>query len=163
MTQDTIVVGVDESPQARTALRWAAELARSSGSRLVGLHVLHWPKAEELYAYGVMADRVFGPDDQLDAFYRAPSEAAFAAVDPEPGWELRFAEGHAGRVLVQESRDARMLVLGTREHTGVLRLLVGSTGHYCLNHVRCPLVAVPTTQEAEPDAVPAGSATASAG
>ncbi|MGI8459996.1 MAG: universal stress protein [Propionibacteriaceae bacterium] len=43
MTQDIIVVGVDESPQARAALRWAADTARNSGSRLIGVHVLQWP------------------------------------------------------------------------------------------------------------------------
>lgn len=148
MAQDTIMVGVDDSPQARAALHWAADMARSTGSRLVGLHVLEWPPGEELFAYSVVADAVYpDPAEKLDVMYRAPSEKVFAEVDPEPGWTLRFGQGRAGHVLVQESRDARMLVLGAREHTGVARLLNGSTGHYCLNHVRCPLVAVPLPAE----------------
>ena len=36
-----------------------------------------------------------------------------------------------------------MLVLGAREHTGLMRLLNGSTGHYCLNHAACAIVSVP--------------------
>jgi hypothetical protein len=36
-----------------------------------------------------------------------------------------------------------MLVVGTREHTGVRRLVGGSVSHYCLSHASCPVVAVP--------------------
>ena len=149
MAQDTIVVGVDDSPQAVTALRWAAELARSAGSRLVGVHVLQWPQAQDLYAYSVVADQVYPDPGQLEAMYRTPSEQVFAGVDPEPGWTLRFAQGHAGHILVDQSREARMLVLGAREHTGLVRLLTGSTGHYCLSHAVCPLVSVPCAVPAE--------------
>lgn len=144
MGQDTIVVGVADSPQARAALRWAADMARSTGSTLVGVHVLEWPQVGDLYAYSVVADQVFPDPEELEAAYRTPSQQAFAEVDPEPGWTLRFAQGHAGHVLVEESRDARMLVLGSCVHTGLVRLLNGSVGHYCLNHAQCPLVAVPS-------------------
>jgi hypothetical protein len=34
-------------------------------------------------------------------------------------------------------------VVGTREHVGLGRLLVGSISHYCLTHATCPVVAVP--------------------
>lgn len=52
---------------------------------------------------------------------------------------------------MEESRGALLLVLGAREHTGVMRLLNGSIGHYCLSHVTCPLVSVPVgaMEEAE--------------
>lgn len=143
MDQGTIVVGVDDSKQARAALRWAAAQARSTGCVLHGIHVLEWPRTTDMYGYAVVADQVLPDGADLDSFYRVPSEEVFAEVDPEPDWRLTFAQGHAGHVLVDASRDARMLVLGACEHTGVMRLLNGSTGHYCLNHVECPLVAVP--------------------
>ena len=161
MAEDIILVGVDDSRQARAALRWAAEMARATGSRLVGLHVLEWPPTSELYAYSVVADEVYpDPPVELEDMYREPSEEAFAEVDPEPGWTLRFARGQAGRVLVEESRHARMLVLGAREHTGIMRLLNGSTGHYCLNHVQCPLVAVPLPSPHDDTSVSDGGAVA---
>jgi len=161
MDPDTIMVGVDDSPQARAALRWAADMARSTGSRLVGLHVLEWPPSKELFAYSVVDEGVYpDPAKEIEAVYRVPSEKVFAEVDPEPGWVLKFGQGRAGHVLVHESRHARMLVLGAREHTGVMRLLNGSTGHYCLNHVQCPLVAVPLPAENEPTNRDDDSATA---
>lgn len=163
MVQDTIVVGVDDSPQARAALHWAADTARSTGSRLIGVHVLAWPQAGDLYAYSVVSDRVYPDPDELEAAYRTPSEHVFDEVSPEPGWTLRFAQGHAGHVLVDQSRDARMLVLGAREHTGVARLLNGSTGHYCLSHVACPLVAVPCAVDETTAEVAATTAAAESG
>jgi nucleotide-binding universal stress UspA family protein len=162
MPQDTIVVGVDDSPQARAALAWAADMARLTGSTLVGVHVLAWPQASDLYAYSVVADQVYPDPEQLEAMYRTPSEHLFAEVDPEPGWTLRFAQGHAGHVLVDQARDARMLVLGAREHTGIMRLLNGSTGHYCLSHVACPLVAIPAGPARQHEAAPAASEAAPA-
>jgi Universal stress protein family len=54
-----------------------------------------------------------------------------------------FVTGYAGEVLVARSRDAQLLVVGTREYAGLGRLLVGSVSHYCLSHASCPVVAVP--------------------
>jgi nucleotide-binding universal stress UspA family protein len=45
--------------------------------------------------------------------------------------------------MVAESKNADLLVLGAREHRGMERLLIGSVGHYCLNHASCPVVSVP--------------------
>jgi hypothetical protein len=38
-------------------------------------------------------------------------------------------------------------VLGTREHTGLRRAVVGSVSHYCLSHAVPPVVAVPADLE----------------
>ena len=51
--------------------------------------------------------------------------------------------GYAGEVLARLSKKAELLVVGTREHVGLGRLLVGSVSHYCLRHAACPVVAVP--------------------
>lgn len=162
MTRSTIVVGVDESPQARAALRWAAEAARGTGATLRGVHVLEWPQVGDLYAYSVVADQVYPDPQELEEMYRTPSELVFAEIDPRPGWTLRFAQGHAGHVLVEESRDARMLVVGTCEHRGLVRLLNGSTAHYCLNHANCPVVAVPCSPRVRTAASGGGPATSRA-
>lgn len=116
MPQPTIVVGVDDSPATRAALRWAADLARSSGGTLRAVHVLPWPGASEVYACSVLGDPVQLDPVWLEDLDREACRAAFDEVAPEPGWTLGFLHGHVGRVLVQESREARVLVLGAREH-----------------------------------------------
>ena len=41
--ENVIVVGIDESPSSRAAIRWAADYARANGCRLQAVHVLIWP------------------------------------------------------------------------------------------------------------------------
>jgi Universal stress protein family len=87
------------------------------------------------------------PDaSQVEDAYRQPSMRVFEEVHPESNWTLQFAQGNAGRIMVGESRKADLLVLGAREHRGIERLLVGSVGHYGLNHASCPVVSVPAPE-----------------
>jgi nucleotide-binding universal stress UspA family protein len=46
-------------------------------------------------------------------------------------------------VLLEQSRSARMLVIGTREHVGVGRIVHGSVSHFCLDNANCPVAAHP--------------------
>jgi nucleotide-binding universal stress UspA family protein len=143
MSSNEIVVGFDVSPPALAALTWAASQARSSGCTLRAIHVVDWARAQNLYAVPVVEDRVYAEDDPVDAEYRRQIEEAFASVGPAADWTLHFGQGHAGRVLVDQSRDARLLVVGGREHVGLERMLVGSASHYCVSHAKCPVVVVP--------------------
>jgi nucleotide-binding universal stress UspA family protein len=77
----------------------------------------------------------------MDEVYRGAIQAVFDSVQPDPGWRLSFS-GEPGPVLVAES-GAALLVVGTRGHVGIGRLLSGSVSHYCLSHADCPVVAVP--------------------
>lgn len=138
-----IVVGIDESPSARVALTWAAAQARASGARLRAIHVLGWQEAHDLYTTPVVSTHVYGDADGLDPAWTAAGRRMFATIHPEPTWTLQFASGHPGQVMVDQSGGAAMLVLGTREHRGIGRLIDGSVSHYSLNHASCPVVAVP--------------------
>ena len=138
-----IVVGIDESPSGRAALRWAAAYARSAGARLRAIHVLAWPETRDAFAGPVVYDYLYPDADQLDDSLTVGNRRLFEQVGPEPSWTLQFGQGHPGQVLVDESRGADLLVVGTREHRGVGRLLFGSVGHYCINRATCPVVAVP--------------------
>jgi len=77
--------------------------------------------------------------EELQDSYRLWITAVFDAISPRPEWMLQFASGSAGEVLIRQSLDARLLVVGTREHAGMGRLLTGSVSHYILSHAGCPL------------------------
>ncbi len=143
MATNEIVVGFDVSPSARAALDWAASQARTTGWSLRALHVVDWARAHNMYTIPVIEDRVYADDDLLDAEYRRQIKQAFASIGPEAGWSLQLGQGHAGRLLVDQSKDAQMLVVGSREHVGLERILVGSASHYCVSHAKCPVVVVP--------------------
>ena len=142
-----IVVGLDGSPAAAAALRWAAEQSRLTGLRL---HVVHtW----QVSALGAAAAAAGAPPLLSAAIADARARATHWAReglrdDAEVHWYLDIAEGSPGPVLVARSRGARLLVLGTQEHTGLHRAVPGSVSHYCLTHAHAPVVAVPAPSEA---------------
>src|SRR4051794_30745358 len=91
-----IVVGLDDTPSSRAALCWAAREARITGAGLRAVHVIDWP-------IGILA---FGDHDvdhegsvaeqEVRSSYRRGIRRLLDAVDPAEGWQLHYAEGHAG-------------------------------------------------------------------
>ena len=156
MTTNEVVVGFDLSPSSRAALEWAAQQARSTGWTLRALHVLDWASVDNMYAMPVIEDRVYGEDDVIDAGYRRRLDEAFARIGPDEGWSLQHGQGHAGRLLVDQSRNAQLLVVGSHEHVGFERILVGSASHYCVSHAKCPVVVVPISAPKPPSDQHAG-------
>lgn len=142
MTRSIVVVGVDQSPQSRAALQWAARYARTTGA---SLHVIsahpHWNPALP-YAVGV-AGIPLTNQEAWDEQAHSAIDQLFDSVRPEPHWTLTQIDGSPGPELVRASLNADLLVVGTREHTGFDRFLEGSTSHYCLRHADVPVVAVP--------------------
>ena len=140
MSSTDIVVGLDQSESGAAALRWAERQARLTGSRLRIVH-----------AWQLQAPEVFVAASELreakaqDARARATTWIRDALGDSPgvPPWTLEVLEANAGLALVERSRTAAMLVIGTREHTGLRRVVAGSVSHYALSHAVCPVVAVP--------------------
>ncbi len=137
-----VVVGLDDSPSALAALNWAADYARSAGLRLRAVHVISEQTSAMGWTPGVpgMAYLVEPPSTEE---VTARMRVIFRQVHPDPGWVLEVERGPVGPLLVERSRQAAALVLGTRDHVGIERLLVGSVSHHCLSHAICPVVAVP--------------------
>jgi nucleotide-binding universal stress UspA family protein len=56
--------------------------------------------------------------------------------------ERRVVQGRAAAALVNESRGADLLVVGSRGHGGFAGLLLGSVSQQCAHHAACPVVIV---------------------
>jgi nucleotide-binding universal stress UspA family protein len=141
--RDEIVVGLDNSPSGKAALNWAAEQARSLGTTLRAVHALDWPYGLSSIGFPAPLNYMDVSREEIEDSYREAITAVFDAVSPRPNWILQFASGDAGHILVEQAKDAHLLVVGTREHAGLRRLLSGSVSHHCLSHAVCPVVAVP--------------------
>jgi nucleotide-binding universal stress UspA family protein len=133
-----IVVGVDGSPAAAAALRWAVAEARRHDCPIDAISVWHMD-------YGVMmAPNAASSGLDADSIEAANREVLDAATADVGDVELRrvLIEGDVKKLLVEMSRDARMLVVGNRGHSAAVELLLGSVSAYCVRHASCPVVVV---------------------
>ena len=136
----TIVVGVDGSSGAQAALRFAVEEARLRGATLRLVTAWHIPSIA--YSGGFVA-----PFDEreFEQGAEAACDEALAAVREEiADLEVQRVarEGQAARILLEEAKDADLLVVGTRGHGGFAGLLLGSVSEQCAHHALCPVVIV---------------------
>jgi len=137
-----IVVGIDRSPDAERALRWAAREARQ---RVVPLHVLF---ASE--GIGVELARESGWAKAVT--YDMEEKAALEVIDKTvanalgdvSGLEVVpvVVQGPAVASLLEASKTAELLVVGSRGHGGFDGLMLGSVGLQCAMHADCPVVVV---------------------
>lgn len=133
-----IVVGFDGSDQARLALRWAVDEAARLKAPLSIVYALEW--------FPEFADLVSQTTDQR-VRNRAKQVVDGAAADaaqmnPEIGISASVVAGQPVTVLCDLSRDARMLVLGSRGHGGFAGLLAGSVSVAVAVHAHCPVVVI---------------------
>jgi nucleotide-binding universal stress UspA family protein len=141
----TIVVGVDGSERGQAALRFALDEARVRGARVRA--ICAWevvPTADVPFGSGLaVADLA---DER--ALAERGAQALLEQLDDQTGSagvEVagEVLEGPAGAVLVDASRDADLLVVGSRGHGAVMGLLLGSVSQHCVQHAHCPVVVVP--------------------
>jgi nucleotide-binding universal stress UspA family protein len=146
----TVVIGIDDSAPSRAALTWAAEYARTTGDSLEAVHVMN-PEVDSPLAWMPgFPTMVYIAETPPREVQQKRISQFFEAVLPEPHWRLRFLEGPVGATLVNRSKTAALLVVGTHEHVGFGRLVNGSVSHYCLTRAACPVVAVPPSRSADP-------------
>lgn len=142
-TDGAVVVAIDDSPSSRAALAWAAEYARAVQTPLTAVHVMHCELGSPAgWSPGFGGIPPTPTAAEID-LYRSNLQLQFDTLAPEATWSLGFLEGPTGPTIVEHTQQARLLVVGTREHRGMDRLLLGSVSHYLLSHAACPVVAVP--------------------
>jgi nucleotide-binding universal stress UspA family protein len=140
---DTIVVGVDGSDCARAALEYAIGEASLRGARL--RVVCAWDIPPAIYAGGLAPGFDQGT---LDAFRETAETVARTALaearrlQPSIEVEARTHEGQAADVLLEEARDATLIVVGNRGRGGFASLLLGSVSQQVVHHSPCPVLVV---------------------
>lgn len=137
-----IVVGVDGSPSAQAALRFALGEARLRDTGVRAVAAWHLPAAAYGGAFDPALVGTLGPQT------REALERALDAVDATSVQvETVVREGAPARVLLDEADDADLLVLGSRGLGGFRGLLLGSVSQQCVHHAPCPVVIVPHERE----------------
>jgi nucleotide-binding universal stress UspA family protein len=132
-----IVVGVDGSPESAAALAWAVEEARL---RQAKLHIVHAFPALMSF-FGTTAHEYY-PQVEKEAQERFA--AILAAAPPMDDLEVvhTIVPGNPAEVLVDESKGATMLVVGSRGHGSFRGMLLGSVSIHTAQLAHCPVLVV---------------------
>jgi nucleotide-binding universal stress UspA family protein len=140
---ETIVVGVDGSAGAASALEFAAAEAALRNARLRVVAAWEIPAA----AYGTGLAPTLDTET-LEAFrVRAQqvadeARATVKSLQPSLDAEAVAVEGRPAEVLLEEAANATLVVVGSRGLGGFKSLLLGSVSQQVVHHAGCPVVVV---------------------
>ena len=139
-----ITVGIDGSHDAHRALEWAM---REAAVRHVPLTVV---TVHEVAVSGWTGQPIIFPVDQADlekvrqAAEETVAKAAAQLGESQPASvTVRAVNGFPAQELIEASRDADLLVVGSRGGGGFARLMLGSISQKVVHHAHCPVVVVP--------------------
>jgi nucleotide-binding universal stress UspA family protein len=132
-----LVVGFDDSRGAGAALEWALAEAKRDEARvtLVHAHLLEG-------AWIDRADMARWSEVERRAAEAALAKTVVAVQTPGVELDARVVEGSPVDVLIDASRDADLLVVGSRGRGGLAGLLLGSVSQRCAERAHCPVVVV---------------------
>ncbi|MFP4312599.1 MAG: universal stress protein [Nitriliruptoraceae bacterium] len=135
---DTIVVGVDGSPDAHRALCVAADLAVRSHARIIAVHAASGDALTDASVAPLTIDRRNLPD-LLEGWCEPLHERGLE------DHESVVVEADPRRALLEvaEERDADLVVVGSRGLGPISRLLLGSVSSSVLQHSPTPVTVVP--------------------
>lgn len=149
------MVGVDGSEGGAAALEFAAQEAAFRGARLRVVSAWQMPVV-------TAHPRDFGPPlgaETWDAFRLGAERIADDALaqvkklHPSLEGETVAVLGHPADVLLEQSADAALIVVGRRGLGGFRSLLLGSVSQQVVQHATCPVVVV-NQQATSPDVSP---------
>jgi nucleotide-binding universal stress UspA family protein len=131
-----IVVGVDGSDASVRALYWAARQAELTGDVLEVITTWEWPLN---YGWTAPLPEDWDPEADMTKVLDEILERLRQA-HPVVRVRTRVVEGHPAPVLIEASRGAQLLVLGSRGHGEFAGMLLGSVSEHCVTHAHCPVL-----------------------
>ena len=139
---ERIVVGIDGSEYSPAALRLARRFASALGAPIevilcVGFSDFYLP-AHLPPGNPELSTQL---EETATRLMDQAIERAYGQDRPQNVWTaVKF--GPPAKVLVDESRDAQLLVVGRRGHGGLLGQHMGSVSSACVAHAHCPVLVV---------------------
>lgn len=130
-----IVVGVDGSAASGAALAWALHQAQITGAPVEMIAAWQYPNTWGMEFAEMNDDWAGMARTTLDSMEAGSAEDASNVTKT-------VAQGHPAELLVEASRTASLLVVGSRGHGGFVGMLLGSTSVYVIAHAHCPVLVV---------------------
>ena len=131
-----IIVGVDGSASSIQALGWAARQADLTHAALDVVMTWEWPLS---YGWAMPFPSGYDPEE---AVRKALDESLRDLPTRFPNLDItaRVLRGHPAPLLVEESKHADLLVVGSRGHGEFAGMLIGSVSEHCAAHAHCPVL-----------------------
>ncbi|WP_333618596.1 universal stress protein [Dietzia sp.] len=134
-----VVVGVDGSDVSKAAVAYAAKTAAGRG---IGLHiVMAYSAPTAMFSEGMV------PPHQLVEHFEKEAEpvvqdAMKIARETEPELKITgaVAEGNPAQLLIEYSREAKIVVLGTRGLGALKGVVLGSVSAHVATNAFCPVI-----------------------
>ncbi|WP_459754772.1 universal stress protein [Streptomyces sennicomposti] len=135
-----VVLGLDIDQPDDTLLEFAFDAAARRNTALRAVHA--WPEPPTSF------HRFPGDAEPHDTLERGQASLLSKVLRP---WRQKFPDvevievsrgGSAAQVLVGDSRDASLVVVGRRIRTGSFRAHIGHVTHSALHHVTAPVAVV---------------------
>jgi nucleotide-binding universal stress UspA family protein len=140
---ELIVCATDFSPEAASALVWAATMARRDGGHVDLVHVLPpGPEDRRLMVFDTVefdAEQVGAATDRLREAARKAAAEFGVSVRPQ----ILRGESHESILKHAREEEARMIVMGAGGLGAVDRLVLGSVAERTLRSADRPVVLVP--------------------
>jgi len=140
---ENILVAIDFSAGSAQALRYALKFAIQFDSQLLLLHILHDPAESPGFYSSEKAGKTV---------LRSMEEEASRMMDEFVGeylkewkkFDMRIIPGLPAEEIVRiaEREKVDMIVMGTRGHSGLKRLMIGSVTDRVIRACTCPVLAV---------------------
>ena len=140
-----IVVGVDGSDHSRRALIWSMRQAAQQQVPLTVLAVRPDPVRPVTGVYwGVHAypEDTHNPEVAQKAIQEIVEQARNDIAETAPQVTVNVVTGDPAEELIRASRDADMVVVGSRGSGGFASLLMGSVSSKVTHHAACPVVVI---------------------
>lgn len=136
-SRPVVVVGVDGSVSSKDALGWAARQAGLLGGEVHAVTAWGPPPS-----YGVAPD--YSDVDfaaQAGKMLDEVLAETLGATSSVPVM-TSVVEGHPAEVLIEASRAAALLVVGSHGRGAFTGMLLGSVSQHCIQHADCPVVVI---------------------
>jgi nucleotide-binding universal stress UspA family protein len=131
-----IIVGYDGSDSSLAAVSWAARQGALTGSTLEIVMTWELPTS---YGWAAPVPDDFDPEADIE---NALDEVVAQVSAAHPGLQVspRVVSGHPAPILVEASKGAELLVVGSRGHGEFVGMLIGSVSAYCATNAHCPVL-----------------------
>ncbi len=139
-----ILIPTDGSKTSEVAVDKGLSLARLIGA-----------KVKVLFVVDTQTFRDIPPDDLITTLRGHMESKGNEILDEieeradDMGVELEksLVHGHPDDLIVEESKNFDLIVIGTHGRSGLSRLLVGSITERVVRHAKCPVLIIKTEEE----------------